>query len=102
MEKKFWKIAVLIISVLAIVSLYFWATPERTMIADGYELIHFRGNGGMTYVINGGGIKLAGPVIKNLTIDEKQISGLGGPKGETPFSIDRQSGEVTHSELITP
>ena len=81
-----------------ILAVFLWATPKRTDIADGYSLIHFRGNGGMTYVTNEGGIKLAGPVVRDLQVTETAIIGMGGKDGSVAFSIDRATGDVTHSE----
>lgn len=72
------------------------AIPERSFVAEGYELIHFRGNGGMTYVINEDGIKLTGPVIRELQVTEDEIHGLSGKNGTIPFSIDRRTGEISH------
>lgn len=87
-----------VVSGFAVLAAFLWAYPRQTDIVDGYSLIHFRGNGGMTYVINEGGIKLAGPKINKLEVTDTEIIGLGGQDGTTAFSIERATGIVTHLE----
>lgn len=98
MKKLAWKVALLVIGACAALAAFVWAYPRQTDIVDGYSLFHFRGSGGMTYVVDQNGIKLAGPKINELEVTDAKIVGLGGQDGATAFSIDRATGFVTHFE----